>query len=97
MAYKRPRNNVMMVKLKQQKRATLSSGRTFVTRYAKRTKTNLPANVTIKRRGKGKRDRRRAQRREGLGSLNRRHFDFLKRFAKSDVGVSLGRKALPQM
>ena len=94
MTYKRPRNNTNMIKLKQQKIVTLPSGRTFITRYARKTKTNLSANVTIKRKRKRRRSRRRDQKRGGLGSIERIAFGFLKRLAKRDLGVSLGGKGL---
>lgn len=59
------------------------SGRVFLARYTRKNKTNLPANVNIKRRYNGSRCIRKGQRGGGLASLGRKDFGFLKGFAKS--------------
>ena len=48
MTNKRQRKNILMVKLRLPKRVTLPSGRTFLARFARKNKSNLPANAIIK-------------------------------------------------
>ena len=68
-----------MLNLRQTKRVTLPSGRTFLAIHTRRNKANLPANATIKGRYKRRRNMR-DQRGRGLSSLGRKAFAFLKRF-----------------
>ena len=49
MTYRRQRNKIVMVKLRQPKTVALPIGRAFLARYAKNSKPNLHPNATINR------------------------------------------------
>ena len=82
-----------MTKFRQPKRVTIPNCRTFLSRYARKSKTNPLTTATIKTRYKTWRQRR-YHRGTGFGSLGRKAFGFLKTFARSNIGKSLGGKAL---
>ena len=67
-----PRNRIIMIKRRTPKRVTLPDGRTFLARYERATRKELPRNVNLirpyKQRAapKGRRRRRRNQTGRGL-------------------------------
>ena len=82
-----------MVKLNVPKRVTLSNGRTFIARYKRLKRSELPPNIVMRRTytqraaARGRRRRRRAQQSQGI-------FDFIKRVAKNPLVRSIAKKGL---
>ena len=81
-----------MVKLNVPKRVTLPNGRTFVARYKRIRRGELPPNIVMRRTytqraaPRGRR-RRRAQQGQGI-------FDFVKKVARNPLVRSIARKGL---
>ena len=81
-----------MVKLNVPKRVTLPNGRTFIARYKRIKRSELPPNIVMRRTytqravPKGKR-RRRAQQGQGI-------FDFVKKVARNPLVKSIAKKGL---
>ena len=75
------KKNYVMVKLNVPKRVTLPNGRTFIARYKRIKRSDLPPNIVMRRAyiqraaPRGRRRRCRAQQRQGS-------FDFVKRLQK---------------
>ena len=84
-----------MRKLATPKRVTLPNGRTVVARYKRVPRSELPANVTMARRYRGRvaAGRRRTPSRKGQRGSG--FFDNLKKIAKYPLVKQLGKKALP--
>ena len=88
----RRKKNYAMMKLNVPKRVTLPNGRTFVARYKRIPRDQLPPNIVMRRtytqraapRG---RKRRRAQQGKGI-------FDFIKKVAKTPLVKSVARQGL---
>ena len=82
-----------MVKLQVPKRVTLPNGRTFVARYKRIRRGELPPNIVMRRTytqraaPRGRRRRRRAQQGQGI-------FDFVKKVARNPLVRSIARKSL---
>ena len=82
-----------MVKLQVPKRVTLPYGRTFVARYERIRRGQLPPNIVMRRTytqrvaPKGRRRHRRAQQGQGI-------FDFVKKVARNPLVKSIARKGL---
>ena len=82
-----------MVKLQVPKRVTLPNGRTFVARYKRIRRGELPPNIVMRRTytqraaPRGRRRRRRAQQGQGI-------FDFVKKVARNPLVRSIARKGL---
>ena len=82
-----------MVKLNIPKRVTLPNGRTFIARYKRIKRSELPPNIVMRRTctqraaPRGRRRRRRAQQGQGI-------FDFVKKVAKNLLVRSIARKGL---
>ena len=81
-----------MVKLQVPKRVTLPNGRTFVARYKRIRRGELPPNIVMRRTyterdaPRGRR-RRRAQQGQGI-------FDFVKKVARNPLVRSIAKKGL---
>ena len=86
----RRKDNYVMRKLNTPKRVTLPNGRTFLARYKRIPRSELPPHITIRQRyrqraaPRGK--RRRGQRGRGI-------FDFVKKVKKNPTVRALGRQA----
>ena len=89
----RRKKNYAMVKLQVPKRVTLPNGRTFVARYKRIRRGELPPNIVMRRTytqraaPRGRRRRRRAQQGQGI-------FDFVKKVARNPLVRSIARKGL---
>ena len=87
------KNNYVMRRLNTPKRVTLPNGRIFIARYKRVPRSQLPANVTIRRRytqraaPRGRRRRRRG--RQGGRGL----FDFVKKVIRNPTVRALGQQA----
>ena len=79
-----------MVKLNVPKRVTLPNGRTFVARYKRIPRSELPDNIVMQRnyaQRAAPRGRRRRQRGRGI-------FDFVKKVAKNPLVRSIAKKGI---
>ena len=79
-----------MEKLNVPKRVTLPNGRTFVARYKRISRDNLPLNIRMRRTYRQRaapRGRRRRQRGQGI-------FSFIKKAAKNPLVRSIAKKGL---
>ena len=80
----RRKKNYAMVKLQVPKRVTLPNGRTFVARYKRIRRGELPPNIMMRRTytqraaPRGRRRLRRAQQEQGI-------FDFVKKVARNPL------------
>ena len=89
----RRKKNYAMVKLQVPERVTLPNGRTFVARYKRIRRGELPPNIVMRRTytqraaPRGRRRRRRAQQGQGI-------FDFVKKVARNPLVRSIARKSL---
>ena len=66
------RNNIVMIKRARPKRITLTNGRTFVARYRRERRDELPKNVILKRIYKQKpipKNKRHVRKGRGIGSI----------------------------
>ena len=98
-----PRNRIIMIKRERPKRVTLPDGRTFLARYKRATRYDLPPNINLPRvykqraapKGKRRRNRRLAQyrgrQRAALARRNQRGRGIGSIFKKA---FKLGKKAL---
>ena len=86
------KKNYAMVKLNMPKRVTLPNGKTFVVRYKKIWRCELPPDIVMRRNytqraaQRGRRCRR-AQQGQGI-------FDFVKKVTRSPLVKSIARKGL---
>ena len=82
-----------MVKINVPKRVTLTNGRTFIARYKRLRRSELPPNIVMRRTytqraaPRGRRRRRRAQQGQGV-------FDFVKKVAKNPLVRSTAKNGL---
>ena len=86
----RRKKNYAMVRRNVPKRATLPNGRTFVARYKRIPRSELPDNIVMRRtyaQRAAPRGRRRRQRGRGI-------FDFVKKVAKNPLVRSIARKGI---
>ena len=86
----RRKRNYAMMKLNVPKRVVLPNGRTFVARYKRISRAELPPNIVMRRTYRQRaapRGRRRRQRGRGI-------FDFIKKVAKNPLVRSLARKGI---
>ena len=86
----RRKRNYAMEKLNVPKRVTLPNGRTFVARYKRISRDNLPLNIRMRRTYRQRaapRGRRRRQRGQGI-------FSFIKKAAKNPLVRSIAKKGL---
>ena len=85
-----------MVKRQKPKRVTLPNGRTFLARYRRATRTELPANVLFERPYKQRaapkgRRRRVKQGGRGFKSAFKKAFNFAKKISKNKAVRNIGR------
>ena len=88
----RREKNYAMVKFNVPKRVTLPNGRTFVARYKRIPRGELPPNIVMRRtyaQRAAPRGRRRKRRQQGQGI-----FDFVKKVARNPLVKSLAQKGL---
>ena len=80
-----------MMKLATPKRVTLPNGRTFVVRYKRIKRSELPPNIVMRRtyRDRAAVGRRRVRRQQGQGI-----FDFVKKVAKNPLVKTIAKKGL---
>ena len=80
-----------MVKLATPKRVTLPNGRTFVARYKRMKRSELPPNTVMTRiyRDRAAVSRRRVRRQQGQGI-----FDFVRKVAKNPLVKTIAKKGL---
>ena len=86
----RRKRNYAMEKLNVPKRVTLPNGRTFVARYKRISRGELPVNIRMRRTYRQRaapRGRRRRQRGQGI-------FSFIKKAAKNPLVRSIAKKGL---
>ena len=82
-----------MQKLATPKRVTLPDGRTFLARYKRVKRSDLPPHIVMRREyrqraaPRGRRRRRRGQQGQGI-------FDFIKKVAKNPIVRSVAKKGL---
>ena len=86
----RPKKNYAIMKLNVPKRVTVPNGRTFVARYKRTPRDQLPPNIVM-RRTYTQRAAPRGRRRRQWG---RRIFDFVKKVARNSLVKSIARKGL---
>ena len=99
-----PRNRIIMIKTRTPKRVTLPDGRTFLARYRRATRNELPRNVNLirpyKQRAapKGKRKRRRVnQHGTGFGSTLKKAVNFGKKAFNSKLGKKIARTVISKL
>ena len=90
-----------MVKRQNPKRVTLPNGRTFLARYRRATRTELPANVRLERPYRQRaapRGRRRRVRQGGRGfkSAFKKAFNFAKKISKNKAVRNIGRAIISE-
>ena len=80
-----------MVKLVTPKRVTLPNGRTFVARYKRIKRSELPSNIVMRRtyRDRPAVGRRRVRHQQGQGI-----FDFVRKVAKNPLVKTIAKKGL---
>ena len=86
----RRKRNYAMEKLNVPKRVTLPNGRTFLARYKRISRDDLPLNIRMRRTCRQRaapRGRRRRQRGQGI-------FSFIKKAAKNPLVRSIAKKGL---
>ena len=101
-----PRNRIIMIKRRTPKRVTLPDGRTFLARYKRATRNDLPRNINLirpyKQRAapKGRRRRRRRrinQRGRGFGSTLKKAVNFSKKAFNSRLGKKIARMVISKV
>ena len=102
-----PRNRIIMIKRRTPKRVTLPDGRTFLARYKRATRNDLPRNINLirpyKQRAapKGRRRRRRRrrinQRGRGFGSTLKKAVNLSKKAFNSKLGKKIARMVISKV
>ena len=101
-----PRNRIIMIKRRTPKRVTLPDGRTFLARYKRATRNDLPRNINLirpyKQRAapKGRRRRRRRRRNQrgrGFGSTLKKAVNFSKKAFNSRLGKKIARMVISKV
>ena len=90
-----------MVKRQKPKRVTLPNGRTFLARYRRATRTELPANVRLERPYKQRaapKGRRQHVKQGGRGfkSAFKKAFNFAKKISKNKAVTNIGRAIISE-
>ena len=75
------------------KRVTLPNGKTFLAKYKRVPRSELPANVTLARRYRGRVATGRRKRPPRKGQRGSGFFDTLKKIARNPLVKQLGKKA----
>ena len=86
----RPKKNYAIMELNVPKRVTLPNGRTFVARYKRTPRDQLPPNIVMRRTY----TQRAAPRGRRQRQWGRRIFDFVKKVARNSLVKSIARKGL---
>ena len=95
------RDRIIMVRRENPKRVTLPNGRTFLARYRRATRAELPANVRVNRphrRRAASRGQRRQVRQGGRGfkSAFKKAFNFAKKISKNKAVRNIGRATISE-
>ena len=93
----RRKRNYAMEKLNVPKRVTLPNGRSFVARYKRISRDDLPLNIRMLRTYRQRaapRGRRRQQRGQGIGSFFKKIAKKVKKIAKNPTVRALARKGI---
>ena len=81
-----PRNRIIMIKRARPKRVTLPNGRTFLARYKRATRANLPANISLSRIYKERAAPKGKRRKRRVISYRERQRQALRRRARAQRG-----------
>ena len=81
-----PRNRIIMIKRARPKRVTLPNGRTFLARYKRATRANLPANISLPRIYKERAAPKGKRRKRRVISYRERQRQALRRRARAQRG-----------
>ena len=96
------RDRIIMVRRENPKRVTLPNGRTFLARYRRATRAELPANVRLNRpyrwraAPKGQRRCRARQGGRGFKSAFKKAFNFAKKISKNKAVRNIGRAIISE-
>ena len=96
----RRKRNYAMEKLNVPKRVTLPNGRTFVARYKRISRDDLPLNIRMRRDYRQRaapRGRRRRQRGQGIGSFFKKAYKFGKKAVKSRLGRKISKALISEI
>ena len=96
----RRKRNYAMEKLNVPKRVTLPNGRTFVARYKRISRDDLPLNIRMRRTYRQRaapRGRRRRQRGQGILSFFKKAYKLGKRALNSRLGKRITRAAISEI
>ena len=85
-----PRNRIIMIKRAQPKRVTLPDGRTFLARYRRATRNDLPANISLPRIYKERAAPKGKRRKRRVISYRERQRQALRRRARAQRGRGIG-------
>ena len=85
-----PRNRIIMIKRAQLKRVTLPNGRTFLARYRRATRNDLPANISLPRIYKERAAPKGKRRKRRVISYRERQRQALRRRARAQRGRGIG-------
>ena len=85
-----PRDRIIMIKRATPKRVTLPNGRTFLARYRRATRDDLPPNVTFPRVYKERAAPKGKRRRRRVISYRERQREALRRRARAQRGRGIG-------
>ena len=85
-----PRNRIIMIKRARPKRVTLPNGRTFLARYKRATRANLPANISLPRIYKERAAPKGRRRKRRVISYRERQRQALRRRARAQRGRGIG-------
>ena len=85
-----PRNRIIMIKRARPKRVTLPNGRTFLARYKRATRANLPANISLPRIYKERAAPKGKRRKRRVISYRERQRQALRRRARAQRGRGIG-------
>ena len=96
------RDRIIMVRRANPKRVTLPNGRSFLARYRRATRAELPANVRLNRpykqraAPKGQRLHRARQGGRGFKSAFKKAFNFAKKISKNKAVRNIGRAIISE-
>ena len=85
-----PRDRIIMIKRERPKRVTLPDGRTFLARYRRATRDDLPPNINFPRIYKERAAPKGKRRRKRVISYRERQREALRRRARGQRGRGLG-------
>ena len=90
----RRKKNYAMVKLNVHKRVTLPNGRTFVARYKRISRDQLPPNIVMRRTYTQRATPRGRRRRVRAVQQGQEIFDFVKKVVRNPIVKSIARQGL---